>query len=973
MTLRPFLAGACAFTAILFSAPPCHGQISIVIGTGQSTTGQNQYPSPYGNLQPGSRHQVLLLASELTAAGMSAGDILGMGFHVAVPNSTTLTSFTVSIGTTTVSAMSQNWITGLSPVWGPQDLVVQSGWVDHPFNAPFYWDGASNLVVETCFHNTATSNNAQMYYTLSGFSSVTYRATPNQNVCTSPNGQLFVSAVRPDIRFDWLPPNTPPSAAFSISAPISCSGGVQFTDASLFFPTGWSWDLGDGSTDTVQNPYHLYASDGSYDVTLIATNAFGSDTVTIVNAVTIAQNGPQPVQACTPLSTPTIAGFGILAVDLNGTVMTSGDALGDGGYLDRGCILDTIVAGTTFQIGVTTGTITTHNVRAWVDWDNSGTFGSGEEVLLATSVNSASNALIVPANAVLQTPLRVRVMADYDFSPALQACNAPQYGQTEDYGLVVMPNFDAPIADFAVDHVFTCDGQVQFSDQSLNGPTGWTWSFGDGGTSNNPSPGHTYTSSGIYTVTLIATNANGTDTLTLTDLVTVDLDNALPPAACTPQTQSYCCGYGLLGFAFAGISSTSPDGVEGYQDRSCGNTAMVIEGQSYPATFDTGDQNDQDTYLWIDLDNDGSFSNSELVFFALAQTDPSAQVQVPLGMAYNTPLRARVSTDVIGAVNDPCDPPLFGQVEDFSVIVQPNPFAPQAQFSASPTTTCDGVVQFFDGSLNLPLDWLWDFGDGTTSTDQSPQHIYANTGTYTVSLTVTNTNGTDQSVQLDLITYLESVFCDTTVVPGNGQLSLDACFGTLVDDGGPNANYSPGNSAAVTIAPPNAQNVTLTFSEFAFEPNFDFLSIYDGPNTFSPLIGSYSGIGLGALPNGGVITSSGGSITVRQEASNGQITFPGFIAQWSCTTTGIPSLGRDPVAMLAPVPTSGPFRLELNSGASKDWWVTINDLLGELLSRRDLTPGERVITFDASSWPSGCYSVVLHTPEGTWQRPILVQ
>ncbi|MCB9167595.1 MAG: PKD domain-containing protein [Flavobacteriales bacterium] len=973
MMPKPFLHGAFLISAMLLIPPVAQAQVTIEIGTGQSTNGANQYPAPYGNLLPGARHQMLVLASELAAAGMSTGDILGLSFHVAVPNNTTLTSFTVSIGTTTVNNMSPTWITGLTPVWGPQDLVVQSGWVQHPFDAPFHWDETSNLVIETCFHNTATSNNAQMYYTVSGFSSVVYRSTPNQNVCSSPNGQLLLSAIRPDVRFDWLPPNTPPIAAFDVSVPFSCTGNVQFTDASSFFPTSWTWDFGDGTSDTLQDPSHTYVMDGTYDVTLIAANDFGSDTTTIAGAVTIAQNGPQPVTACVPNSSPSIPGFGILAVDLNGTVVTSGDAVSDGGYLDRSCMLDTITAGSLFQIGVTTGSITTHNVRAWVDWDNSGTFGASEEVLLASSVNNASNSLIVPANAVLQVPLRVRVMADYDFSPALQACNGPQYGQAEDYGLVVLPNLDAPVADFGSDHMFTCDGQVQFSDHSLNGPTGWEWDFGDGGTSNVPSPGHVYTSSGTYTVTLIVTNANGSDTLTLADLVTVDLDNALTPATCSPQTQSYCCGYGLLGFTFAGISSTSADGAEGYQDRSCGNTATVTEGQSYLANFDTGDQNDQDTYMWIDLDNDGDLSNDELVYFALAQTDPSAQVEIPMGTVYGTPLRLRISTDVIGSVNDPCDAPLFGQVEDFSVIVQPNLDPPEAHFTASPTTTCDGTVQFFDQSLDLPLDWLWDFGDGMTSTDQSPQHTYASTGTYTVSLTVTNNNGSDQLVQTDLIDYLESIFCDTTVTPGNGQLSLSECYGTLVDDGGPNGNYSPGNSAAVTIAPPNAESVTLTFSEFAFEPNFDFLSIYDGPNLFSPLIGSYSGIGLGSLPNGGVITSSGGSITIRQEASNGMITFPGFVAQWSCTPVGIAEHAGDPLSTVAPVPTSGPFRVTLTDGAKDAWSITINDLLGELLVRRELRNGERVITFDASSWPSGCYGIVLHTPDGIWQRLIVVQ
>ncbi len=48
------------------------------------------------------------------------------------------------------------------------------------------------------------------------------------------------------------------------------------------------------------------------------------------------------------------------------------------------------------------------------------------------------------------------------------------------------------------------------------------------------------------------------------------------------------------------------------------------------------------------------------------------------------------------------------------------------------------TVQFNDTSINSPVSWLWDFGDGTTSTLQNPLHTYATIGNYTVTLTVAN-------------------------------------------------------------------------------------------------------------------------------------------------------------------------------------------------------------------------------------------
>lgn len=62
---------------------------------------------------------------------------------------------------------------------------------------------------------------------------------------------------------------------------------------------------------------------------------------------------------------------------------------------------------------------------------------------------------------------------------------------------------------------------VSFTDQSSGSPTSWTWDFGDGNGSNAQNPSHTYTAAGNYTVSLTATNATCSDTLTQTAYVSV--------------------------------------------------------------------------------------------------------------------------------------------------------------------------------------------------------------------------------------------------------------------------------------------------------------------------------------------------------------------------------------------------------------------------------------------------------------------
>jgi PKD repeat protein len=63
---------------------------------------------------------------------------------------------------------------------------------------------------------------------------------------------------------------------------------------------------------------------------------------------------------------------------------------------------------------------------------------------------------------------------------------------------------------------------VQFTDTSAGGPTGWSWTFGDGGTSTAQNPAHTYQSPGTYSVTLTVTNSVGSDTVTQSNLITAN-------------------------------------------------------------------------------------------------------------------------------------------------------------------------------------------------------------------------------------------------------------------------------------------------------------------------------------------------------------------------------------------------------------------------------------------------------------------
>jgi hypothetical protein len=93
-----------------------------------------------------------------------------------------------------------------------------------------------------------------------------------------------------------------------------------------------------------------------------------------------------------------------------------------------------------------------------------------------------------------------------------------------------------------------------------------------------------------------------------------------------------------------------------------------------------------------------------------------------------------------------------------------------ADFTAN-TTSGDVplTVHFTDLSTNAPISWAWTFGDGGTSTEQNPSHTYTAAGTYTVTLTATNAEGSDDEVKTGYITVTPGVL----TLPGQVNAPTD--------------------------------------------------------------------------------------------------------------------------------------------------------------------------------------------------------
>jgi PKD repeat protein len=292
-------------------------------------------------------------------------------------------------------------------------------------------------------------------------------------------------------------------------------------------------------------------------------------------------------------------------------------------------------------------------------------------------------------------------------------------------------------AEFSADYTENCTTPftVNFDNYSINGST-FTWDFGDGTTTSpDVNPSHTYTSMGNFDVSLYANGGTcGEDTLIITDFVSIDPSN--PCMSFMPldgdETINEC--YGTL------FDSGGPDNV--YSDNSDATFTIQPDGAGQIILniieFDIEAGSDEDCdYDYIAF-YDGANTSSTLINDTYyCNTNGNPQTISSTGGA----ITIQFHSDAGSSLN--------GFQIDWECIQEDTP--PTAQFSASSTNSCNGRIQFTNESINLPNTHLWEFGDGETSSEQNPAHVYQSSGTYSVNLTVSNDYGNDQEIKTDYI------------------------------------------------------------------------------------------------------------------------------------------------------------------------------------------------------------------------------
>jgi len=490
----------------------------------------------------------------------------------------------------------------------------------------------------------------------------------------------------------------------------SATGGAE--------PYSWSWDFGDGGSSSQQNPSHTYTSEGTYTAVLTVTGDCGntgSDSVVItVNpGLSCSAGGPYNGDICN-------------CVQFDGTA-TGGHPpyeycweFGDG---------ESICAEDPCHLYDSDGTYT---VTLTVT-DNAGDTATDTTTVTISTADLSANAG-GPYSGSICSPVSFTGSSSGGCGPYTYSWDFGDGGSGSGQSTVHQYNNDGTYTvtltvtdsqgDSAVDttsvdidtaelvvgaggpYSDNAGNPIQFSGSASGGcsPYTYVWDFGDGGSGTGKNPTYTYTDEGEFTVVLTVTD----------DVGNVEVDSTTATIV-APEVVADAGGpyYGAVG-EFIEFSGSASSGAPPY------------------------------TFEW-DF-GDGTTGNGESPSHVYDEPRPDEGYEVVLTVVDSV---GNTDWDVTTAyVSGSSDNPTVNAHGPYSGIVDM-----EVEFTASA----------FGGSE--PYSWYWDFGDGNSSTLQNPTHVYAEIGTYNISVTVTDDDGkTDTDVT------------NVTITEGMPDLQ---CFGSL--------------------------------------------------------------------------------------------------------------------------------------------------------------------------------------------------
>ena len=551
---------------------------------------------------------------------------------------------------------------------------------------------------------------------------VTVNVTDDDNGFGQDTLSIIVNDATPNANFNYVP-----------LSPIE-GNQVNFTDTSTSYDpiASWSWTFDDGSNSTLQNPTHVYAQNRTYTVTLTVTDNDCSQS-SISQNITITDTSPTAV------------------LNANVTTIQEGQSI----Y---------------FNASSSTG-YDTPLTYFW-DFNDSSTSTSAELSHQYNTNGTYTVTLTVTDSDGSQDSANVTITVD-DLTPTANFSYAP------------VPAYENTT-------------QVNFTDLSTGGdqPLSYFWNFGDGTNSTSQNPNHIYPNNGTYQVTLTVTDGDGSQNSISQNILVSDLGPTAQLSVASPISE------GQNSTLDASASTSSPDEIIKYEwdfdyngtfnnDFDSGLVSVISRQFNSNGTHaiavrvtDSDGSTSISTAVLVvnDLGPTANFNytplnpqeNQTISFNDLSASGPDAIVswlwsfgngntstaQNPVHQ-YNSNGTYTVTLTVTDA---------DGSQDSYSINITVGDSTPTANFTVNATRITEGESIAFAGNstgYDQPLVYFWLFGDGSNSTQQNPVHQYNSNGTYTVTLTVTDADGSYDSSNMTITVDDATPSADFNYIPSS--------------------------------------------------------------------------------------------------------------------------------------------------------------------------------------------------------------
>lgn len=609
------------------------------------------------------------------------------------------------------------------------------------------------------FGDQVTSGQAEPSHTYlqPGTFTLTYVATSALGCKDTLQQQIFVT--------------TPPVADFSLLADEGCAPFlVEVTNQSSGYQISQLWIIQEDSIPGV-DPGEIYIdhifSDTLMTIRLEVTNVCGTriaEEQVLVHPYPVVDFGFNVDEGCSPLfiefANVTLGNPETFLWDLGNGVLSTDTVPPAQTYVTQDTSIAyfpiTLISTNECGADTLTKTITVYppDVKAFIEMD---TLEGCEPFLVSPKSYSTPGSKL---SWVVQDPAGNTVLSSNASSPEFEVNGAGLYRivlyasrcgtDTDTAWFNVLP---APEVGFAHPS-YVCQGsEIAFSDQSV-GTTGYLWDLGDGNTSTEIEPIHRYDQPGKYLVTLTA----------------YSLLNNCPASA---QSEVLVVGKPDSKFDPGSVQGCAPLSVP-FQNQTTGIDSLLFIwtfGDGSSASFENepvhvfGVPGQYDVSL-VSYDAFGCFSDT-VTGIVIVHPDPVASFEVSdlslcqgrdtlfltnksqEAVSYLWRIDGWTSTDAepfhvpkdVGSIEVVLEAVNKFQCRDTARLIVSVIPSPIASTLASVTEGCeDLVVQFGNASLNGTA-YVWDFGDGNTSVEKEPEHLYLNPGSYSARLTVSSDNG----------------------------------------------------------------------------------------------------------------------------------------------------------------------------------------------------------------------------------------